>query len=285
MDGHYPSQYNLYKTSKSRGCAPRGCRTIINKQEGVTLYQKTRNTRLLIPSPLRTFGKKTDPTGVTPTMLLWFLPAQNSIHDLWNTKQMANKTNPYWENRPGCSLPPDKRKHDNRVDMHCNSQQASLYLPEINFWHQTWTRGIYECYWSGNRPRQRSTPGWILGRRWSKLATPILTPAGGEKEFTNPSFNGKPLSSGHHSHWGVNGCIHQWHHHHNVQWRTLDKSRRKCSSIGHPYTITITTAIRTPETRRSTLLRKLVREVQLSEKKTCLGWDINIHSLKVFLIE
>ena len=28
-------------------------------------------------------------------MLLWFLPAQDSTHDLCNAKQMANKTNPY----------------------------------------------------------------------------------------------------------------------------------------------------------------------------------------------
>ena len=47
--------------------------------------------------PLRTFGKQPGPTGVTPSMILWFLPDQDSTHDLCNAKQMANKTNPYWE--------------------------------------------------------------------------------------------------------------------------------------------------------------------------------------------
>ena len=75
--------------------------------KGGTLYQKKRNPRLLIPRPLRTFGKQTSPTGVTPTMLLWFLPAQDSTHDLCNAKQMTNKTNHYWKNRTGRSLPPD----------------------------------------------------------------------------------------------------------------------------------------------------------------------------------
>ena len=32
-------------------------------------------------------------------------------------------------------------------------------------------------------------------------------------------------------------------------------------------------------------LRKLTGEVQLAEHKTCLGWDINTHSLRVFLPE
>ena len=85
------------KHQKCRGCVPRGCRTIINKREGGTLYQKKRNPWLLIPRPLRTFGKQPGPTGVTKTMLLWFLPAQDSTHDLCNTKQMAKKTNPYWK--------------------------------------------------------------------------------------------------------------------------------------------------------------------------------------------
>ena len=82
---------------KNTGVVPLGgCRTILNKREGVKLYQKTRNTQLLITRTLRTFGKQPGPTGVTPTMLLWFLPDKYYTHDLCNTKQMANKTNPYW---------------------------------------------------------------------------------------------------------------------------------------------------------------------------------------------
>ena len=133
------------KHQKCRGRAPRGCIKVLNKRKGGTLYQKTRNQRLLIPSPLRTFGKQLGPPGVTPTMLLWFLPAQDSTHNLCNTKQMSNKTNPYWKNRPGRSLLTDTCKNNNRVDMHCNSQRAGFSLFEVNLWHHTCTRGIYNC--------------------------------------------------------------------------------------------------------------------------------------------
>ena len=79
------------KHQKYRGRAPGGCRTIINKQEGGAQYQNTSNTWLIIPRPLRTFGKQLGPTGSTPNILLWLLPAQYSTHDLRNAKQMANK--------------------------------------------------------------------------------------------------------------------------------------------------------------------------------------------------
>ena len=94
---------------------------MINKREGRTLRQKTRDPLLIIPRPLRTVGKQPSPTGVTPSMLLWFLPAQDSTHDLCNVKQMANKTNPHWKNRPGRSLPQNTCKHEHRIDMHCDS--------------------------------------------------------------------------------------------------------------------------------------------------------------------
>ena len=123
---------------------------------------------MLISRPLRTFGKQPGPTGVTTTMILWLLPAKYSTHDIWNAKQIANKTNPYRKIRPGNSLTPDTCKRDNRVNMHCNIWKASLSLPEVNLWYHTRTSRRYDCYWSGNRPRQPSTPGWILGHRWSK---------------------------------------------------------------------------------------------------------------------
>ena len=63
-------------------------------------------------------------------MILWILPTQDTTHDLRNMKQMANKTDPYWKDRPGRSLPPDTCKCDNCADMHINSRQASLSLPE-----------------------------------------------------------------------------------------------------------------------------------------------------------
>ena len=40
---------------------------------------------------------------------------------------------------------------------------------------------------------------------------------------------------------------------------TLDRTRTKFGSIGHPYTILNTTAIRTPETRLSTVLKEADR--------------------------
>ena len=103
------------KYQKCRGRDPRGCITILIQRKGGMLYQNTCDTWLLIPRPLRTFGKQPGPTGVTPNMLLLLLFAQDSIHDISNAKQMADKTNPYWENRPGCSLPLDSCKRNNRL--------------------------------------------------------------------------------------------------------------------------------------------------------------------------
>ena len=133
------------KHQKCRGCSPRGCRTILNKREGVTLYQKTRNIWLLIPRPLRTFCKQPGPTGVTPTMILWFLPTQGSTNYLCNAKHMANKTNHYWKNRLGHSLPLDTCKRDNCVYMNCNSQRTIFSLFQVTLWHHTCTSRIYYC--------------------------------------------------------------------------------------------------------------------------------------------
>ena len=94
------------------------------------------------------------------------------------------------------------------------------------------------------------------GHRWFKIATPILSPTGGETAVSKPSFNGRPPRSGHNRHWGVNGWFHQWNHHHNNRCQTLDRLRKNRGSIGHPYTIPTTTATRTPETRRSTILKE-----------------------------
>ena len=138
------------KHQKCRGRSPWGCRTIINKRGGGTLYQNMFNPWLLVLRTLRSFGKKLGPTGVTPTMLLWFLPAQDFTHDLCNVKQMANKTNPYFKNRPGRNLPPDTCKRDNRVNIHFNSWRAIFSLFDFTLWHHTWTSGIYDCQWSGN---------------------------------------------------------------------------------------------------------------------------------------
>ena len=131
------------KNQKYRGCDPRGCRPIINKRERVALYQNTCDPWLLIPIPLRHFVKQPGQTWITTIMLLWLLPAQDSTHDLINTKQIANKTNPYWKNRPGRSLLLDTRKCENCVNMNCNNRRASLYLPDVTLWHHTHTRIIY----------------------------------------------------------------------------------------------------------------------------------------------
>ena len=131
------------KHQKYRGRAPSGCRTIINKREGVTLYQNMCNPWLLIPMPLSTFGKKPGPTGVTPTMLLWILPDQDSTRDLSNAKQMGNKNNPYLENIPGRSLPSDTCKRNNRVDIHLNTHSLRLFPPEEK--QTSWVNDIKIC--------------------------------------------------------------------------------------------------------------------------------------------
>ena len=155
-----------------------GCRTIINKLEGRTLYQNTRDSWLFIPRPLMNICKQPGPTGITPTMILWLLPAQDTSHDLINTKQMANKTDPYWKDGPGISLLTDTLKYDNFAGMHSNSRRASLSLPVVNLWQHTRTRRIYDYQWSDNIPKKLSTPGQILGHRWPKLTTQITTPTG-----------------------------------------------------------------------------------------------------------
>ena len=91
--------------------------------------------------------------------------------------------------------------------------------------------------------------------RWSKLAALILTPTVGETAVSKSSCNGRLISSVHRSHRGINGWIHWRHHHHNGWWRTLDRSRKNCGSIGHPYTLPTNTSIRTPEMRWYTLLK------------------------------
>ena len=133
------------KYQKCNGHAPRDCRTVLNKREGETLYQKTCDPWLFITMPLRTFGKQPVPTGITPTMLLWLLAAQYSAHDLSNANQMANKKNHYWKERPRRRLPPDTCKRNNRVDMNFNCRLYSLSLPEITLWHHTRKSRIFYC--------------------------------------------------------------------------------------------------------------------------------------------
>ena len=150
------------KHKKCRSRTPRSSRTILNKWEGITLRQKKCNPWLIIPRPLRTVGKQPSPTEVTPTMLLWFLPDQDSTYDLCNAKQMAQKKNHHWKNRPGLILPPDTWTCEHPINMHCDSWRASLSLFEVTFWHHTCTNVVHDYQWSGNRPRQRSTSRSIL---------------------------------------------------------------------------------------------------------------------------
>ena len=110
---------------------------------------------------------------------LWILTDQDTPHDLINAKQMNNKTDIYWKNGPGNSLPPDPYKYFNHVNLHRNSIQDSFSLLAVTFWHHNCIIRIYECQQSVNRPRKESTQGRILGHRESKLTTQILIPKGG----------------------------------------------------------------------------------------------------------
>ena len=111
--GTTPHNIISIRHQKRRGRSHGGCIKILNKREGVTLYQKTRDSWLFVSRPLRTIYEQPGPTWITPTMLLWLLPAQDTTHDLRNAKQMANKTDTYWKYRSGCSLPLDTCKFDN----------------------------------------------------------------------------------------------------------------------------------------------------------------------------
>ena len=79
------------KHQKCRGPAPEGCRKILNKREGGTLYQKTNDSLFFIPRPFRTICKKPGPTRINTTILLWIMPAQDTTHDIRNAKQVAKK--------------------------------------------------------------------------------------------------------------------------------------------------------------------------------------------------
>ena len=153
------------KHQKHRGCAPKGCRTIINKWEGGMLYQNMCDSLLFITRPSSTICKQLGPSRITTTIILWLLPAQDTPHDIINTKQMANKTGVYWKNGPGRSLPPDTWKCYNQVNLHSNSRKSSLSLHVVTLWHKTRTRIIYDCQQSLNRPRKWSTQGKILVHR------------------------------------------------------------------------------------------------------------------------
>ena len=69
--------------------------------------------------------------GIITTMLLWRLPDQDTTYDLRNAKEMANKRDLYWKDRPGRSLPPEPCKYHNRVDLYLNCIQASFSLPAV----------------------------------------------------------------------------------------------------------------------------------------------------------
>ena len=163
------------KHQKCRSRTPRGCRTIINKWEGGTIYQNMRDSWLFIISPFRTICKQPGPTIITTSMILWLLLDQDTPHYFRNAKQMTYKTDIYQKSGHGRILPPDPRKCYNRVNLHSNIRQASLSLPVVTFLHHTRTSRIYDCQKSGNRPRKQSTQGQILLHRESNLATQILT--------------------------------------------------------------------------------------------------------------
>ena len=90
-----PHNWISTKHQKHRCCAPGFFRTIINKQEGVTLYQTICDSRLFIP---RTFGaicKQPGPKIITTVMRLWILIAQYTPHGISNSKQISNETDHY----------------------------------------------------------------------------------------------------------------------------------------------------------------------------------------------
>ena len=131
------------KHQKRRGRAPGGCRTILNKLEGGMLYQKTRDSWMFFPRTLSTIGKQLSPTGITPTILCWILPSQDTTHNLNNLKQMSKKTDPYCKDRPGSSLPPDTCKCNNRSNIHINGRRYIISLSMVTLWYHTRTRRIY----------------------------------------------------------------------------------------------------------------------------------------------
>ena len=83
------------------------CRTILNKQEGGVLYQRTHDSRFSIPRPISNIYKQPGPTRITTSVLLWILLTQYTPHDIINAKRISYKMDIYWENGSGHSLPPN----------------------------------------------------------------------------------------------------------------------------------------------------------------------------------
>ena len=70
---------------------------------------------------------------ITTAIILWLLPDQDTTHDIINVKRMTNKTDLYWKDIPGLSLPPDTCKYYNRVDLHINSRRAIFICLRLPF--------------------------------------------------------------------------------------------------------------------------------------------------------
>ena len=73
--------------------------------------------------------------------------------------------------------------------------------------------------------------------------------------------------------------INKWFLMHTKEW----ERRGHLGMYQVSYTITTTASVWTTKTRQPTLPRKILGEVKLDERKTCLGWDIKPHSLRLFL--
>ena len=84
--GIIPHNWISTKQNKFRGCAIGSCRTIINKQEGGTIYLTMYDSRLFILGPFNNICKQLGPTIITPAILLWLLLSQDTPHGLINEK-------------------------------------------------------------------------------------------------------------------------------------------------------------------------------------------------------
>ena len=215
----------------------------------ITLYQNTRNPRLIFTRTFRSIREQPSTEGHPTNMFLRILPPQDTPHDFIHAHQMAFKTHPDGENIPWCFIPVRPHKRTDSVDMHRNFRKTIIYLSAYDLWHHTCTIRIYHHQWGINRPWERSPLIHVMGRVKPTVASSTLTPHGRLHAFLWPTIQCRPFCSEYLGKGGLNGWLNWWHHHHYHWQPTLGGARQERIFIYHPHHIQTSELRQTPETR------------------------------------
>ena len=266
-----PNNWLIASHRKCGSCPAWGSITILNRQEGTTLYQKTCNPQLLFPVTFRTICEQPSTEGHPPTIFLRILPTKDTTHYCSHAHQMALKTHPDRENRPRWCILTRPHKHTNSINMHRNCRKTSLSLYAPSLWHHTRTSRIYHHQWGSNQPWGKSPRRHVMRREKSTVASTTITYQERLPTCLWHSIQGRPARSGYWSKVGLNGWIHWWHHHHYHWWPTLGGARRGRIFIDHTHYIQISAVRQNPETRWPSLILKTCRRRSYCQSQDLSG--------------